>query len=301
MAHSHDQSPAKGITLAFWLNLLFSIIELFGGFLTNSAAIIADAFHDFMDAVAIGTAVLLEKLSRKKRSATFTYGYGRFSLLSALCMSVLLLVGAVVMCYSAYQSFLQPKEVNSSGMLWLAVLGVCINGFAFLKIKKSNGTHTHHGHNHSHNSKAIMLHLLEDVLGWIAVLIGVVIIYYTKWYWIDGVLTVAIAIFIAYNASKNLIQTLKILLQSAPSNVDLIGLSADLKNIKGVENIHDLHVWTLDGNYNIGSLHAVVPYSDNADTATILEAILKTMNAYHIQHPTIQIESAGQACHLQKS
>lgn len=304
MAHTHNHSQKSGITLAFWLNLLFSIIEIIGGVLTNSTAIISDAFHDFMDAFAIGVAVLLEKISGKKRTVAFSYGYRRFSLLSALGMSVFLIIGAVLMCAGAYHSFQNPKVVNSTGMLWLAVLGILINGFAFLRIKKSNGqSHQHehvhhhaHEHSHDHNSRAIMLHLLEDVLGWVAVLIGAVVIYYTGWYWIDGVLTLAIAAFITYNATQNLIGTLKVLLQSVPESVDIEKLSSELHHIHGVQGIHDLHVWSIDGNYNIGSLHVVVHSAETNKETEILSSIVRLMETHKIQHPTVQIETDSMSC-----
>ena len=303
MSNTHNHSHKSSLSSAFWLNLSFSIIEIIGGILTNSTAIVADAFHDFTDAIVIGLAVLLEKLSGKKRTAKFTYGYKRFSLLSALGMSVFLLVGAVFMSISAYKSFINPKEVNSIGMLWLAILGIAVNGYAFLKIKHSNGHSSHHhGHTHSHdtdfNSKAIMLHLLEDVLGWVAVLIGAVVIYFTGWFWIDGVLVLAIAIFIGYNATKNLISTMKILLQSVPENINVEQLSNELKQIGGIENIHDLHIWSLDGNYNIGSLHAVIGTIDKDREADILSSVLELMENHKIQHPTIQFETTIKNCKL---
>ena len=304
MAHSHDHhhSHENGLTLAFWLNLIFSVIELVGGLLINSTAIIADAFHDFTDAIAIGLTVLLEKLSKKKRTSKFSYGFRRFSLLSALSMSVFLLIGAVFMSISAYKSFINPEPINSTGMLWLAVLGIAINGLAFFKIKKSN-EHSHQGehsdhHGHSHNSKAVMLHLLEDVLGWVAVLIGAVVIYFTNWYWIDSVLTWAIALFIGYNATHNLISTMKVLLQAVPENINIEQLSNELEQINGIENIHDLHIWSLDGQYNVGSLHAVVNMADQNRTDAIFTAIYQLMNKYHIQHPTIQIENNTNSCKL---
>jgi cobalt-zinc-cadmium efflux system protein len=295
MEHHHHHPDKTGISLAFWLNLLFSVIEIIGGFLTNSTAIIADAFHDFTDAVAIGIAVLLEKLSGKKRTSKFSYGYKRFSLLSALGMSLFLLMGATLMCIGAYQSFINPEPVNSTGMLWLASLGIGINGFAFLRIKKG---HKHHNHSHNHNSKAIMLHLLEDVLGWVAVLAGAAIIYFTGWYWIDGGLALAIAVFIGYNATRNLIGTMKILLQSVPENVDIEKISSELHNINGVQNIHDFHVWSIDGSYNIGSLHAVVNTIDKNEKSDVLFSILQVMEKHKIQHPTIQIEMKTTNCKL---
>ncbi len=306
MAHTSHQSTKRGITLAFWLNLLFSIIEIVGGVLTNSTAIISDAFHDFMDACAIGVAVLLEKIAGKKRTAAFSYGYKRFSLLSAIGMSVFLLIGAVLMCLGAYHSFLTPKVVDSTGMLWLAILGILINGFAFLRIKNSNGHSHHHGHvhhhghdhSHDHNSKAIMLHLLEDILGWIAVLIGAIVIYYTGWFWIDGVLALAIAAFIGYNAVRNLIGTMRILLQSVPENVSIEKLLSELHQIKGVQDIHDLHVWSVDGSYNIGSLHAVVSPAYKNNESDMLSAIVSLMEKHKIQHPTVQIETDALNCKL---
>nr|WP_315221826.1 cation diffusion facilitator family transporter [uncultured Flavobacterium sp.] len=306
MSHTHNHSNKKGLSLAFWLNILFSIVEVVGGILTNSTAIIADAFHDFTDAIAIGVAVLLEKISGKKRSSKFSYGYKRFSLLSALGMSLFLLIGAVFMCFNAYQSFLNPEIVDGKGMLWLAIMGIAVNGFAFLRIKKSNADthqeHSHHGHSHIHetdfNSKAIMLHLLEDVLGWVAVLIGAVVIYFTGWYWIDGVLALAIATFIGYNATRGVISTMEILLQSVPKNIDQEQLSNELLQIDGIANIHDLHIWTLDGNYNIGSLHAVVNTVDKSREANILSSILQLMEKHKIQHPTVQIETDLITCRL---
>ena len=302
MGHTHQghqqSADKKGITLAFWLNLIFAAIEVAGGIVTNSTAIIADAFHDFTDAIAIGIAVWFEKLAGKDRSSNFSYGYKRFSLLSAMGLSLFLLIGAVFMVKSGIDSFIQPKEVNSMGMLCLAVLGVSINGFAFLRIKNGNGNHHHHshGHAHNHNSKAIMLHLLEDVLGWVAVLIGAVVIYFTGWNWIDGLLTLAIAAFISFNAAKNLIGTLKIMLQAVPENVNIDKLSTALSNIQGVSDIHDFHVWSLDGNYNVASLHVVLDRADIHAEKRIHQSILELLDRYHIQHPTVQIERDLKDC-----
>lgn len=188
----------------------------------------------------------------------------------------------------------------------MAVLGVAINGFAFLRIKNGGGNDHHHthshnhslGHSHNHNSKAIMLHLLEDVLGWIAVLIGAIVIYFTGWHWIDGVLALGIAVFIGYNATKNLIYTMKVLLQSVPENVNVEQLSSELRHIEGVENIHDVHIWSLDGSYNIGSLHAVLNTSDKNWENDIYPAIVQLMEKHNIQHPTVQFETTLKNCRL---
>lgn len=295
----HNHSKQNALSLAFWLNFLFSIIEVVGGILTNSTAIIADAFHDFMDAGAIGLAILMEKISGRKRTSRFSYGFKRFSLLSALGLSIFLLAGSVMMIISVYNSFINPKEVHSIGMLGLAILGLAVNGFAFLRIKNSGGHHHSHSQgSHNHNSQSIMLHLLEDVLGWAAVLIGAVIIYFTGWNWIDGVLTIGIALFIGFNASKNLINTIKVMLQSVPENVNISQLQTELQQIDGISNIHDIHVWSLDGSYHVGSVHAVVNNSTSKFGQDIMNNIISLMKKHHIDHSTVQIETQDNHCDL---
>lgn len=296
-AHDHKEGPSKSLTLSFWLNLCFSILEAVGGVWTNSTAIITDAFHDFMDALSIGMAIQAEKLSAKKRTSTFSYGLKRFSLLSALIMSLMLLVGAVFMGIKAIGTFSSPKDVDSVGMLVLALIGLGVNGFAFFKIKHGN---THHGHSHGEtnlNTRSIMLHLLEDVLGWAAVLIGAGVMYLTGWNWIDGLLALCIALFIGFNASRNLVGTLKIMLQALPDNMDVNQIYTDIKQVEGVRDIHDLHIWSLDGNYHVASLHVVVGDSlDMAGQVAIRSQVEDRLRKAGIAHPTIQIESQSESC-----
>ena len=288
---STKQSANAQLSLAFFLNLFFAVIELVGGILTNSTAIIADAFHDFMDAVAIGIAVYMDKFSKKPASSTFTYGYRRFALLSAIIMSVILLVGAVFMAYNGIVTINTPKEVNSIGMLGLAVLGIAVNSFAFLRIKKGDA-HEHHSHSHAHqshdaNSKAIMLHLLEDVLGWIAVLIGAAVMYFTNWFWIDGALTIAIALFIAYNALRNLYDTFVVLLQVVPKEIDLQKLTTELSQINHITKINDLKVWSMDGQQHIATIK--VQTSTN-NLQEIKQHIQTIFTQHNISNVTIQID-----------
>lgn len=289
--HHHSHSTERALSLAFFLNLIFSVIELIGGILTNSSAIIADAFHDFMDAVAIGTAYYFEKLSKKKRTDQYTYGYKRFNLVSALGLSIFLLVGASLMIYHTLLYFKEVKEVHSIGMLAFGFLGVLINGAAFWRMKNEVGNNA--------NSRAVMLHLLEDVLGWVAVIIGAIIIYFTKWYWIDHLLTLGIGLFISINALKNIIHTMKIMLQSVPEDLDVNGLSIEIKNLQQVEAFHDLHVWTMDGNYHVASIHVLVDGLNTQDYTSLYQDIRLIMEKYNIQHPTIQIETMNDTCHLE--
>jgi cobalt-zinc-cadmium efflux system protein len=280
----------KQLSLAFFLNLLFAIVELIGGILTNSTAIIADAFHDFMDAVAIGIAVYMDKYSQKPASEKFTYGYRRFSLLSAIIMSAILLIGAVFMLYNGLTFINETKEVNSVGMFALAVLGIAVNGFAFLKIKKGD-SHAHHHHNHAPdaNSKAIILHLLEDVLGWVAVLIGAVVMYFTNWFWIDNLLTIFIAFFISYNALKNLSSTFRILLQAVPPNIVVKEIKTSLENIPHVVTVEQLHIWSLDGNKIIASV--IITISDLSYYNSTQLNVKQVFTNYKIQQLTLQLNT----------
>lgn len=289
MGHTHKTS--KGLNLAFFLNLLFSIIEFIGGYLTQSTAIIADAFHDLMDAVAIGIAVLMDKYAKKPSSQTFSFGYQRFTLVSALILSSILLIGAVLMIQHAILSFSDIKPVNSIGMFALAVLGIAINGFAFFRIKKETESE-HLGHSHSKtnkkdaNKRAVSLHLLEDVLGWIAVLIGSVIIYFTKWYWVDSLLLFGIAIFIGYNALTNLWDTFKILLQAVPEDISIQEIDAELKLIPNVTDINKLQIWSLDGITNVCSAQIEIQ-NGSLFTETLAE-IKTTLLKNNIHENTIE-------------
>lgn len=293
----NKQSANSQLSLAFFLNLLFAIVEFVGGILTNSTAIIADAFHDFMDAIAIGIAVYMDKFSKKDASVTFTYGYRRFSLLSAIIMSSILLIGAVFMIYNGIISINKPKEVNSLGMLGLAILGIIVNGFAFLRIKKGDSQENHnhaHSHSHSHtshdaNSNAIMLHLLEDVLGWIAVLIGAAVMYFTNWFWIDSFLTIAIALFIAYNALKNLLSTFSILMQAVPKDINIEKIKTAILQLNDIQQITALNIWTIDGQQHIATIKVQTNTNNFQEIKQHIQTVFTQQN---ISNVTIQIDFA---------
>ena len=165
MSHHHSHSNGTNIAnikIAFFLNLFFTVFEIIGGYLTNSVAIAADALHDFGDSLSLGLSWFLEKYSLKGRSQKFSYGYRRFSLLSALINSLVLIIGSAFVLWHTIPRLFHPQSVNVKGMLLLAIGGILINGIAVLKIRNKNN---------SLNEKTVSWHLLEDVLGWVAVLI----------------------------------------------------------------------------------------------------------------------------------
>src|SRR5690606_3960449 len=207
--HTADKT-VRSMRMAFLLNLVFACIEVIGGVLTNSVTILSDAVHDLGDSVAIGLSMMLEKKSRKGATERFHYGQRRFSILAAFITALVLILGALFIIKEAVSRFWNLEAVHSEGVIWLAVLGVVFNGLAVFKMKG--------GSKNSLNQKAMMLHLLEDVFGWVAVLVGAVIMYYTSWFWIDPLLSVMIAVMILVNGGKTLYSTCKIFLQAAPEH-----------------------------------------------------------------------------------
>lgn len=286
-AHAHGNS-SKNLGVAFFLNLGFAVVEIIGGMWTNSVAIISDAVHDFGDAFSIGVSFFLERYSEKRRTSTFTYGYKRFSTLGALINSIVLLVGSIFVFMETIPRLFHPAEVNYSGMMWLAVAGLAVNGFAALRLMKG----------HSISQRAVMLHLLEDVLGWLAVLIGSVVIRYTGWYFIDPLLSVAIGIFILTNVFRNLYAIFRILLQAVPEHLPEGRVREVLERLPGVQGVHDLHVWTLDGEKNIASAHLIVADDVNReDIVRVKHEAVDRLKELGIEHLTVEIEYETEGCY----
>lgn len=271
----------KNMKIAFLLNLLFSIIELLGGFFTNSISIISDSVHDLGDAISIGIAAILEKKSHKEPDKKYTFGYLRYSLLGALLTSVILLVGSIVVIYNAIPRLINPTIVNYNGMLILAIIGIIINGFATLKTS----------HSHNLNEKSVSLHMLEDVLGWAVVLVGSFIIKLTGWYIIDPILSLLMTIFILLHIYKNIIEIFNIFLEKIPENIDLDNLKEELGKIENVEDIHHIHIWTMDNLHNYITLHARINSNvQNKDMEEVKDRIRAELKKYDLEHSTIEIE-----------
>ena len=285
--HHHTHEHSKNLGVAFGLNLLFTIIEVAGGIWTNSLAILSDALHDFGDCLALGLAWYLQRISNRRRDQNYSYGYKRFSTLGALINAVILLVGCTLILREAIPRLLHPELPHTPGMMMLAVLGVLINGVA--------ASFLHHGH--SLNEKTAYFHLIEDVMGWIVVLIGSIIMYYKGWSIIDPILSILIAIYIFYNAVKYLRQTAKVFLQRIPESMDTSQLTSEIKSIPGIKELHDLHVWSLDGEYHILTAHIVasstVPKSEWVDLKRKIKARLA---GHGIGHATLEFEREGDDC-----
>ncbi|TGM01781.1 cation diffusion facilitator family transporter [Leptospira jelokensis] len=289
--HSHHHNSAsKNLAWAFVLNLFFSIFELLGGIYSNSIAIISDAFHDFGDALSLAFVWYLQKVSTKPIDRHFDYGYKRFAILGALIISVLLSVGSIFMIIESAKRFLSPMESKANVMFALAIVGVVVNGIAMFRLK----------HGSSFSEKAVFLHFLEDILGWIAVLVGSVFMYFWDVPWIDPMLSLGIAIWILYNAYNNTKQVMRIFLQAVPVTLNRKELIQKWEQIKGIKSVHDIKIWSLDGNQHVSSLHVLVDKKLKPNQyQSIKEQIRKVAIQFEIVHTTIEIETDEEVCNLQ--
>lgn len=289
--HTHQHSDVKNIKVAFFLNLAFTVLEIVGGFFTNSIAILSDAVHDLGDSLSLGLAWYFQKMAKKGSSATFSYGYKRFSLLGAIINSIVLTVGSIFVLSAAIPRLFNPEAPHAQGMFLLAIVGILVNGAAVLRLKKGN----------SINEKVVSLHLLEDVLGWTAILVGSVIMYFFDLPIIDPILSVVISLYVLSNVYKNLRQSLHIILQGIPDEMNITEISDFLKQNHAIENVHDLHIWSIDGNYNVLTIHIVLKDSLLLDKlADIKNEIRDSLTLKGIHHATIEFEMIDENCSMEK-
>ena len=272
----------KNILIAFILNLSFSIFEFIGGIFTGSVAIISDAIHDIGDATSIGIAYLLEKKSKKKPDNKYTYGYIGYSVIGGFITTLILLLGSFAIIYNSIQRIINPTEINYNGMIVFAIIGIIVNLIASILTHKGD----------SLNQKAVNLHMLEDVLGWVVVLIGAIIMHYTDFYIIDSIMSIGLSIFIMISSAKNLKPIFEILLQKTPNDVDIDELISHILKINGVIDVHHVHVWSIDSNNNYATLHVTT----NGNNLKIKNKIREELNEHNIIHVTIEIEAQDEIC-----
>ena len=287
--HHHNESE-KNISYAFFLNLGFTIIEIIGGLLTNSVAILSDAIHDFGDSISLGLAWYLQKVSKKQSDNKYSYGYRRFSLLGAIINSVILLVGSILILSETIPRIIHPQEPDVQGMFILAILGIAVNGAAVIRLRKGS----------SLNEKVVSLHLWEDVLGWVAILIGSVIMYFFDVPVIDPILSVLISIYILIHVFRNINTSMRIILQGTPVEINIEDIKKELLSFAEVSEIHDLHLWSIDGNYHVVTTHVVIKEAlPMEQLATLKTKIRLKLEELNIQHATIEFETKDEICCLE--
>ena len=272
----------KNILIAFILNLGFSIFEFIGGTITNSVAIISDSIHDIGDSLSIGVSYFLEKKSKKKPDNKYTYGYIRYSVIGSLITTTILIIGSILVILNSIRRIINPVDINYNGMILFAIIGVIVNYLAAYFTKDS----------HSLNQKSVNLHMLEDVLGWIVVLIGAIIMRFTDIKIIDPILSILVALFILINALKNLKFIIDLFLEKTPKGININEIKEHILKIKGVKDVHHIHVWSLDGYNNYATIH-IVEDNKNKDIKKLVKEVLKEQG---IKHTTIELENTDEVC-----
>lgn len=273
----------KNILVAFILNLAFSVFEFLGGVFTGSVAIISDAVHDIGDAASIGVSWFLEKKSKRQPDDQYTYGYARYSALGGLLTTLILVLGSGMVIYNAVVRMFTPEAIHYNGMILFAVVGVCVNfGAAFL---------TRDGD--SMNQKAVNLHMLEDVLGWLVVLVGAVAMRLTNWALIDPIMSIGVAIFILVNAIRNLVQMGNLFLEKIPKGIQIDEIRQHIMSLEGVLDVHHLHIWSMDGENHYATMHIVT----DADPHMMKETVRQALREHGLGHVTLELEHSEEHCH----
>lgn len=273
----------RNILAAFLLNLAFSVFEFVGGILTGSVAILSDAVHDIGDAASIGVSFILEKKSKRPPDGKYTYGYARYSVLGGFVTTLILLMGSVIMIYNAVGRIITPTPIHYDGMILFAIVGVCVNFLAaFLT----------HGEG-SLNQRAVNLHMLEDVLGWIVVLVGAIVMRFTDIPLLDPIMSIGVSVFILVNAFENLKEIFELFLEKTPHGLDIATVKAQVEPIDGVLDVHHIHLWSIDGQNHFATMHIVTDRASH----TVKDTVREKLEHLGIGHVTLELEVRGEHCH----
>ncbi|MDR5590484.1 cation diffusion facilitator family transporter [Christiangramia sp. SM2212] len=288
--HLHDHS-GKNLKVAFFLNLAFTILEFIGGIYVNSIAIISDAVHDLGDSLSLGTSWYLDSKSKKEANSKYSYGYRRFSLLGALINSIVLIAGSVYVIYEAVGRILEPEHSDAQGMVIFALIGVLVNGYAAYKLSSGK----------SMNEKVVSWHLMEDVLGWVAVLIVAIVLYFKDIHYLDPALSLLITLYILYNVFKRLKETLFIFLQGVPADIDLDEIKNKILELDYVKSLHHTHIWSLEGERHVFTSHVILKNIEGFKQVIKTKSQIKRfLDEYNFEHYTIETELDEESCRLRK-
>ena len=289
MSHNHSHST-KNIRTAFFLNLGFTVFEIIGGFYVNSVAIMSDAIHDLGDSFSLGVSWYLQEKSKKKASKSFSFGYRRFSLLGALINSVVLITGSIFVIFEAVDRIIEPQYSDAKGMLFFAIIGIAVNGYAAWKMSTGKTL----------NERIISWHLIEDVLGWVAVLIVSIVLLFKDIQYLDPALSLLITVYILWNVIERLKETLFVFLQGNPKDVNVEMIEQAFLNVENVKSVHHTHLWSLDGENHVFSSHVKLESLDNInDLITVKKKLKNVLKEYNLEHYTIETEVEDEQCDLE--
>jgi cobalt-zinc-cadmium efflux system protein len=293
--HSHHHDHAHGASqqrLLFVLVLTFGymLAEIVGGYWSNSLALLSDAGHMFTDVAALALSFLAMRFAARPATASKTYGFHRLEILAALANGVALIALSLLICIEAFQRLQTPENIQGWPMIWISCGGLIVNLISAKVLS--------HDHGHNLNVRGAFLHVLGDLFGSVAAILAGVLIVWRDWRWADPVFSVVISLLIVYSAWRLVVESVNVLLEGVPAHIDASAVQAALRQIEGVQTVHDMHIWTLTSGRNIITAHIVV--RDFRESQRILQEARKLLaNRFALDHSTLQLEEPSQLVHIQ--
>jgi len=288
MGHAHNHSAAgknkKRLAIVLGLTTAYLVAEVIGGLLTHSLALLADAGHMLTDVAGLGFALLAIRFAERPATPERTYGYYRIEILAALVNAVVLIGISFYILSEAYERFRNPPEIQSGGMLAVALVGLVVNIVGIYLLKSAS--------EESLNMKGAYFEVLSDMLTSIGVIVAGIIMLTTGWYYADPLISAGIGLFILPRTWMLLRDAVGVLLEGTPNDVNLAALRESIRTVEGVADVHDLHVWSLTSGMNAMSVHAVL--ADHSLHDEVLAAVQKKVTSeFKIAHATVQVECKG--------
>ncbi|AJO80646.1 MULTISPECIES: cation diffusion facilitator family transporter [Pseudomonas] len=286
--HSHGQVRAgheRKLWMALGLTGSFMIAEVIGAFVTGSLALLSDAAHMMTDALALAISLVAIQIGKRAADRKRTFGYARFEILAAAFNAILLFVVAFYILYEAWQRLSAPAEIQSTGMLVIAVLGLIVNLISMRLLATASGE--------SLNVKGAYLEVWSDMLGSLGVIIAALVIMFTGWGWVDSVVAAAIGFWVLPRTWTLLRESMNVLLQGVPDGLDIDQVEQAIRAIDGVTDIHDLHLWALTSGKNVMSAHLVADLGRRSEQQILGEVTELMHERFEISHVTVQVEQAG--------
>ncbi|CAM3027568.1 MULTISPECIES: cation diffusion facilitator family transporter [Pseudomonas] len=286
--HSHATVRAgheRKLWLALGLTGSFMIAEVIGAFVTGSLALLSDAAHMMTDTLALAISLVAIQVAKRAADRKRTFGYARFEILAAAFNALLLFVVAFYILYEAYQRLRAPAEIQSTGMLVIAVLGLIVNLISMRLLSAASGE--------SLNVKGAYLEVWSDMLGSVGVIIAAVVIMFTGWGWVDSVVAAAIGFWVVPRTWTLLKASMNVLLQGVPDGLDIDAIEQGICAVPGVKEVHDLHIWALTSGKNVLSSHLVVDLALGTEQQILAQVTELLHEQFDISHVTIQIEGEG--------
>ena len=282
--HSHSDLKGRNLFISILLNIAITVAQVIGGLISGSLALLSDALHNFSDVISLVISFIAEKLSKRKASFQKTFGYKRAEILAAFINAATLIIVAILLIIEAVERFQNPEEIKSNLVIWLSLLGIIANGLSVLLLKKDSEANM--------NMRSAYLHLLTDMMASVAVLIGGLLMKYYQVYWVDSVLTFAIALYLIWMGYNLLKDSTKVLMLFTPDTIPVKQIVEEINAFKSIKNIHHVHVWQL--NEEEIHLEAHIDFEEDI-TLSQFDNILRKIEdfvfkKYDINHVNIQPE-----------